>query len=388
MTIKRIGIMTGGGDCPGLNPVIRAAVQTAVGKYGWEVLGVEDAFSGLVDLDYRSPRGNRWLTQDDVEDIQRRGGTILGTSNRSDPFRFVVERDVQRVETDVFDRVLENWKKLELDALISIGGDGSMAIAQKAIERGLTNIVGVPKTIDNDLSATDFSFGFDSAVNVATDAIDRLRDTAESHDRVMLIEVMGRDAGWIALQSGLAGGAHAILIPEIPYRLGPVAAVIRRRRLTGHPYSIIVVAEGAKPAHGEATTVGEREAGAMPRLFGAAARVAEGLIGLVKLELRYTVLGHIQRGGSPTGFDRVLGTRFGEHAVQLVAQGEFGRMVALDGTEVTSVPLADAVGRQKLVDPRGALVGTARTLGVVFGDEDDSPDDYPSIRPGLGGGPA
>jgi 6-phosphofructokinase 1 len=275
----------------------------------------------------------------------------------------------EQVEKDVFGRVLANWKQLELDALISIGGDGSMGIAQTAISRGLANIVGVPKTIDNDLGATDYTFGFDTAVQVATDAIDRLRDTAESHDRVMLVEVMGRDAGFIALQAGLAGAANAILIPEIPYRLKPIADLINQRQRAGRPFSIVVVAEGAKPAGGEVSTLGERELGAMRRLFGAAARVADGLTQLIDLELRSTVLGHVQRGGTPSCFDRVLGNRFGEAAIELIAQGQFGKMVALRGTEVVSVPIAEALGRAKRVDPDGALVRAARSLGIVFGDE-------------------
>jgi len=368
MAIKKIGIMTGGGDCPGLNPVIRAVVKTANG-YGWEVLGIEDAFCGLIDLDYRSPNGNRWLDDDAVRNIHTRGGTILGTSNRSNPFAYAVERDGELVEEDVFDRVLANWKTLGLDALVSVGGDGSMAIAQQCIDRGLTNVVGVPKTIDNDLGATDYTFGFDTAVGVATDAIDRLRDTAESHDRVMLVEVMGRHAGWIALQAGLAGGAHAILIPEIPYRLAPVARAIEARRASGQPYSVIVVAEGAKPAEGEASFLGEREVGGMRRLFGAAQRVAAGLSDIMDLDLRVTVLGHIQRGGSPSNFDRVLGTRFGEAATHLVAQGGFGRMVALRGTRIVDVPITEAIGHAKRVDPNGQLVRAARSLGTVFGDE-------------------
>lgn len=381
MAIERIGIMTGGGDCPGLNAVIRAVVKTAIRQYGWKVMGVEDAFNGLIDLGYRSPHGNVWLTENNVSDILSRGGTILGTSNRSDPFRYVVERDGQEVETDVFDRVLVNWKTLGLDALISVGGDGSMAIAQRAIERGLTNIVGVPKTIDNDLGATDVTFGFDTAVNIATEAIDRLRDTAESHDRVMLAEVMGRNAGWIALHAGVAGGAHAILIPEIPYRLAPIAAKIRRRRVSGHPYSLIVVAEGARPVDGEVSTLGQAEAGAMARLHGAAARLADGLDQHIKLELRHTVLGHLQRGGSPSSFDRILGTRFGEQAVHCIARGEFGSMVALDHGQVVTVPIAAAARSPKRVTPDHPLVATARSLGVVFGDEDDRPSDIPSVYP-------
>lgn len=369
MAKKRIGIMTGGGDCPGLNPVIRAVTRTAIREFGWEVLGIEDAFNGLLDLEYRSPHGNVWLTEAHVEGILSRGGTILGTSNRSDPFKYVKTVEGKKVETDVFDRILENWQTVGLDALISVGGDGSMAIAQQAIARGLSSIVGVPKTIDNDLGATDVTFGFDTAVNVAVESIDRLRDTAESHDRVMLVEVMGRDAGFIALHAGLAGGADAILLPEIPYRLEPVAAKIAERKANGRPFSIIVVAEGAKPKGGDVSTLGDREAGAMRRLFGAAARVAEGLGDLIELELRATVLGHVQRGGSPTTFDRILGTRFGEQAVRLVARGEFGKMVALRGSEVVAVDIAEATREPKRVRPDDALVMTARSLGIVFGDE-------------------
>lgn len=369
MTIRRIGIMTGGGDCPGLNPVIRAVVKKAIRTHGWEVLGIEDAFSGLIDLTYRSPHGNQQLTEESVLNIHTRGGTILGTSNRADPFRYPVEEGGKLAEKDVFDRVLANVETLGLDAIVSIGGDGSMAIAQRCIDRGLTNIVGVPKTIDNDLGATDYTFGFDTAVQVATEAIDRLRDTAESHDRVMLVEVMGRDAGWIALHAGIAGGAHAILLPEIPYRLAPVAAKIKERQAEGHPYSIVVVAEGAKPDGGEVSSLGPAEAGAMKRLAGAAARVAVELRERVELDLRYTVLGHIQRGGSPSSFDRILGTRFGDAAVDLVAQGRFGHMVALRGTDIVSVPIRDAVGKNKTVHPDGPLVSTARAMGIVFGDE-------------------
>ncbi len=381
MAIERIGIMTGGGDCPGLNSVIRAVVRTATRGYGWKVLGIEDAFNGLVDLNYRSPRGNAWLTERDVDDLVARGGTCIGTSNRSDPFRFPVERDGEWREEDVFERVLENYKSLNLDALVSVGGDGSMDIAAKAVERGLSKIVGVPKTIDNDLGCTDTTFGFDTAVNIATDAIDRLRDTAESHDRVMLVEVMGRNAGWIALHAGLAGGAHAILIPEIPYRLEPVAAQIRQRRIAGRPFSIIVVAEGAHPVEGGESVLSKREVGAMARLYGAAARVAEGLDELIKLELRYTVLGHLQRGGSPSAFDRILGSRYGEHAVHMIARGEFGRMAALRGSDIVSVPIADAVSDPKRVTRGHPLVRTARSLGIIFGDEEQTRADFPSLAP-------
>lgn len=360
--------MTGGGDCPGLNAVIRAAVKTGISRHGFEILGIEDAFSGLVDLDYQSPYGNRWLTEIDVRRIQTRGGTILGTSNRGDPFRYVVKSESgKEIETDISDRVMENMHKVGLDAIISIGGDGSMKIAQRFFEKGMP-IVGVPKTIDNDLGATDQTFGFDTAVGIATEAIDRLSDTAASHDRVMLVEVMGRDAGWIALHSGLAGGADAILIPEIPYRVDALVRMIEQRCAARQRYSIIVVSEGAKPVGGEAS-VGETRAGAMPRLMGAAQRVAEALREKVPADIRVTVLGHIQRGGTPSSFDRNLATRYGRAAADLVASKQFGKMVALRHGEIVTLPIADAIAAPKLVDPRSEMVETARALGTAFGDE-------------------
>lgn len=365
--IGRIGIMTGGGDCPGLNAVIRAVVLKAHAR-GWSVLGIEDATEGLIDPNYRAPRGNRELGPDDVEEILTRGGTILGTSNRSDPFRYVVDKDGEKVETDVSDRVIANCKTLGLDALVSVGGDGSMRIAQRFFEKGL-NIVGVPKTIDQDLGATDYTFGFNTAVQTATEAIDRLRDTAESHDRVMVLEVMGRNAGWIALCAAMAGGANACLIPEIPYRLEPIAAAIRNRREHGHPYSIVVVAEGARPADGEQSFEGPQKLGEMPKLFGAGHRLGSALEPMLELDLRVTVLGHIQRGGSPTQFDRILGTRFGAAAVDAVAEGKFGHMVALRTPEIVTIPIAEAVANERTVDPKGQLVQTARDVGICFGDE-------------------
>ncbi len=366
MTIKRIGVMTGGGDCPGLNAVIRAVVLTAHSK-GWEVLGIEDATSGLIDLDYKSPHGNRWLQPRDVQDILERGGTILGTSNKSDPFQFVVERDGEQVETDVSDRVIENYRKLGLDALVSIGGDGSMRIAQRLIEKGM-NIVGVPKTIDQDVGATDYTFGFHTAVQTATDALDRLQDTAESHDRVMILEVMGRHAGWIALHSAIAGGAHICLLGEMPYRVEPLVELIRRRKEEGYPYSIAVVAEGAQPIDGDKSYAGPRALGAMPKLFGAGCKLATALEPHLDLDVRVTVLGHIQRGGSPVQFDRVLGTRFGVAAVEALARGETGTMVALRTPNIITVPIADAIADPHLVDPRGPLVEAARAVGICFGE--------------------
>lgn len=362
----RIGVMTGGGDCPGLNAVIRAVVLGARAR-GWQVLGIEDATSGLVDLEYRSPNGNRWLTERDVEHILTHGGTILGTSNKSDPFKFVTVRDGKRVETDVSQRVLENYRKLGLNALVSIGGDGSMRIAQRLLDTGL-NVVGVPKTIDQDLACTDYTFGHQTAVQTATDAIDKLQDTAESHDRVMLVEVMGRDAGWIALHSAMAGGAHVCLLPEIPYRLAPIIARVKERRAAGYPFSIIVVAEGARPRDGEQSVAGPRELGAMVKLQGAAHRLAAALEPELELDVRVTVLGHLQRGGSPTQFDRILGSRFGVRAVELVAEGKFGHMVALRTPDIVTVSIAEAVRRPNLVAPDSQLVQAARVCGISFAD--------------------
>ncbi len=366
MSVKRVAIMTGGGDCPGLNAVIRAVVQTGKLRYGWDILGVEDAFNGLVDLEYRSPHGNQWLDLRSVRGILARGGTILGTSNRGDPFQYVVKDEHGTRTEDRSAVVMENFRQLGLDALVSIGGDGSMRIAKQFCDIGMP-IVGVPKTIDNDLAATDQTFGFDTAVGIATEALDRLRDTADSHDRVMLVEVMGRHAGWIALTAGIAGGADAILLPEIPYRVEPIADLIRQRCHVGKNYSLIVVAEGAKPVDGEAS-IGGQELGGMPRLMGAAQRLAGQLELRVEADMRVTVLGHIQRGGSPSSFDRVLATRYGVAAAELVARGEFGKMVALERGEIHAVDLANAVATPKLVDPTAQLVEQARALGICFGD--------------------
>ncbi|MCA8920682.1 MAG: 6-phosphofructokinase [Planctomycetes bacterium] len=365
---KRIGVMTGGGDCPGLNAVIRGVVHASK-RRGWDVLGIEDATEGLVDLDFKKPHGNRWLTCQDVDRILGRGGTILGTSNRSDPFRYVVRGDDgSSREEDVSRKVVENYHKLGLDALVSIGGDGSMRIAQKFIEKGL-KIVGVPKTIDQDLNGTDYTFGYHTAVQTVTDAIDRIQDTAESHDRIMVIEVMGRDAGWIALQAAIAGGAHACLIPEIPYHIDPVIDMITQRELIGHPFAVVIVAEGAKPMGGGQSFAGARQLGATQRLLGAGAKFAASIELQVSHEVRVLVLGHLQRGGSPNEFDRVLGTRYGVHAVQLIEDEKFGHMVSLRTPNMGSVPIAEAVKEPRLVDPKGQLVHAAREVGIVFGDE-------------------
>jgi phosphofructokinase-like protein len=362
----RVGILTGGGDCPGLNAVIRAVVEIGIERHGFEIFGIEDAFCGLIDLTYRSPDGNRWLSVRDVRGVLPRGGTILGTSNHSDPFRFAVPNARgEKVETDVSDQVMANFRDVGLDALIAIGGDGTARIARRFADRGLCLVV-VPKTIDNDLDQTDQTFGFDTAVGIATEAIDRLRDTAASHDRVMIAEVMGRDAGFLALHAGLATGAEAILIPELPYRIEPIVEMIEARKRAGTVHSIIVIAEGARPQDGAPSLVPGKP-GEMARHEGAGHKLAAALATRSRAEVRVTVLGHIQRGGSPTSFDRILATRFGHAAVDLVAARDFGKMVALRAGQIVAIPLEHAARAQRLVDPASQLVKTARALGVVMG---------------------
>lgn len=322
---------------------------------GVEVIGFHDGFKGLVQNQYRS------LDHQAISGILPRGGTILGTSNRDNPFRFE--------GADRFDDCLANIRAVGAEALIVIGGDGSLAIGEEMNRRGLP-VVGVPKTIDNDLEATDQTFGFDTAVTTATEALDKLHTTAESHHRVMVLEVMGRYAGWIAVACGLAGGADAILIPEIPFTLETVASFIAERKKTGKHFSIVVVAEGARTPDGEMVVRQRIAASHDPlRLGGIAQVVGSRLEELTGLETRVTVLGHVQRGGSPTPFDRILATRYGVAAAELALAGRYGRMVSLQGAEITDVPLGEAVGRIRTVPPGGALVQTARAVGVTFGDE-------------------
>jgi ATP-dependent phosphofructokinase / diphosphate-dependent phosphofructokinase len=357
--VKRIGVLTGGGDAPGLNAVIRAVVKTAVNQ-GLECVGLEDSFDGLIQ-----PNRSRTLTPKDVTGILRIGGTILGTSNRGDPFAYPVATADGTV--DYSSRVVEMFHKLALDALVVIGGDGTLAIAQKFFRRGIP-LVGVPKTIDNDLVGTTSTFGFDSAVAFATDAIDRLHTTAEAHHRVIVVEVMGRYAGWIALRAGIGGGADVILIPEIPFDIEKVAAKIRERDQWGARFSIVVVAEGAKPVGGGVSVAHAAKAGCVERLGGVGARVGEDLERLTGKETRVVVLGHLQRGGAPTPADRVLATRFGAKAVELVINGQFGMMVANRPPDIVPVPFQDVVGKLKTVPPDSDLVVSARALSVCFGD--------------------
>ncbi len=360
--IKAIGISTGGGDCPGLNAVIRGVVKSAVMKYGWRVLGIEDGFDGLI-----WPGKVRELSLASVSGILPRGGTILGTTNRGNPFAYKIEENGRAVVKDYSDRVIENARILGMDAVVVIGGDGTQKIALELNRKGL-KVVGVPKTIDNDLSVTDQTFGFDTAVQTATEAIDRLHTTAESHHRIMILEVMGRDAGWIALSAGIAGGAHLILIPEIPFQLENILRSIREREQEGSKYSLVVLAEGVKEMDGKPLMpVGEERRAAL-RSGSVSNVLAECIASAARRETRVTVLGHIQRGGSPSPFDRVLSSRFGVGAVEMVARGEFGRMVCLRGTQIESTTLEEAVGVMKAVDPDAELVQTAKALGIRFGD--------------------
>src|SRR5713226_2353205 len=357
-TIRTIGVANGGGDCAGLNAVIRAVVKTAIRHYGWRVLGVTNGFDALI-----WPECLMELTLESVSGILPRGGTILGTTNRGNPFAYCLEEAGRTVTRDFSGQCLENWKRLGLDALVVIGGDGTLRIATDFFKRGM-NVVGVPKTIDNDLSATEVTFGFDTALHVATDALDRLHTTAESHHRVMVIEVMGRDAGWIALHAGLAGGADVILIPEIPFTIEGICECVHERERRGSKFSLVVVAEGvklpAKDALGK--PIPPAGPGSVGNTIGFSLREA------LNKEVRVTVLGHIQRGGSPSPFDRILATRFGVAAADMVGRGEFGRMVCLRAGKIESVPLADAVGQMKRVNPSDDHVRAARAVGISFGD--------------------
>lgn len=361
--VKRIGVLTGGGDCPGLNAVVRAVVKTAISKYGLEVYGFLDGFGGLINNMYKR------LDMAAVSGILPRGGTILGTTNRDNPFRYPVMEDGERVYVDMSDRIMKNLEEMKIDALVVIGGDGSLSIAKEFWDKGLP-VVGVPKTIDNDLSATDTTFGFDTALVTATEAIDKLHTTAESHHRVMVLEVMGRYAGWIALHSGIAGGADVILIPEIPFKIEEVCRKIRTRKTQGKKFSIVVVAEGAKALGGEMVVQKIIEDSADPiRLGGIGNIVGAQLEQCSGMETRVTVLGHLQRGGSPTPFDRLLGTRYGAHAVHILMKKKFGEMVCLRGTRIESVPIVDAVKELRRVLPESDVVVAAKSVGISFGDE-------------------
>jgi ATP-dependent phosphofructokinase / diphosphate-dependent phosphofructokinase len=358
----RIALSTGGGDAPGLNAVIRAAVLSAVNR-GWDVLGVKRGYAGLLGEDEVIP-----LTAASVRGIAHLGGTILRTSNRGNPFHYPVTLpDGSCEERDRSEEVLRNAKELGIDALISIGGDGSLSIAQQLCKMGM-KIVCVPKTIDNDVSGTITTFGFDTAVNTALDAIDKLHTTAESHDRVIVLEVMGRHAGFIALHSGVAGTADVILIPEIPYDIEKVCAKIVARDRAGSKFSIVVIAEGAFPKGSVPSLRGEQRIGQEERLGNVAERLAQDIEARTGKECRSLVLGHLQRGGQPTSYDRLLAVRFGGAAVRAVADEKWGYMVALQSPHIVTIPIAEALKEQKRVDPNHDLVLTARATGISFGD--------------------
>jgi len=366
--IRRIGVMTGGGDCPGLNAVIRAVVKTAINDYGWEVLGIEDGFLGLIENRIHP------LTPKDASNILTLGGTILGTSNKSNPAKFKVGVDEQGnpIVKDVTDRCMANYRARGMDALVCIGGDGTMSGAAGLIPKGL-RCVGVPKTIDNDLMHTEVTFGFNTAVQIATEALDRIHSTASSHHRVMLVEMMGRYAGWLTLHAGAASGADIILIPEIPYALDEICEYCLARSIRGKAFTIIAVAEGAKPRGGEYTVSQVVKDSPDPiRLGGVSQVLASQISEQSGLECRATVLGHVQRGGTPCAFDRVLATLFGHHALKLLAAGEYNRLVVVQRGELTSVPIAEVADRQRLVPRDHPLVAACRSIGVSFAEGQES----------------
>jgi 6-phosphofructokinase 1 len=360
--VRRLAVLTAGGDCPGINAVIRAVVKTAVNEYGMKVTGIEDGFLGLIEGRWRD------LDYNDVSGILTLGGTILGTSNKSNPFRFATSGggDAEGF-SDVSDEAVRNFERTGADALISIGGDGTLHISDGLSRKGIP-VIGIPKTIDNDVDCTDYTFGFDSAAATATEAIDKIHTTAQSHHRVMVIEVMGRYAGWLALHSGIGGGGDIILIPEIPFDLGAVCGRVLERSKKGKRFSIVVVAEGARAAEGEVVVKKVVEESTDPvRLGGIAESVAAGVEAHTGLETRVTVLGHLQRGGTPTVFDRVLATRFGGAAARLAESGKHGVMVALRCQDIVTVPIADAIARLKTVPRDHDLVKCATSVGTSFG---------------------
>jgi 6-phosphofructokinase 1 len=353
---KRIGILTGGGDCPGLNAAIRAVTKTAIFCHQMEVIGIEDGYEGLIK------NKTRRLKTEDVSGILSLGGTILGTSNRANPFAYGEEK------TDVSQKVFKSFRNLKLDALVCIGGDGTLHIAHELIKLGMP-IVGIPKTIDNDVGSTDFTLGFDSAVALATEAIDNIHSTAESHHRVMIIELMGRYTGWVALHAGVAGGGDIILIPEIPYKIERICQEVKKRSKLGKRFSIMVVAEGVKFEDKKLVVKRKVKGSTDPiRLGGVSYKIASQIEKLTGIETRVIILGHLQRGGTPTDFDRILATQFGKKAVDLVLAEEFGNMVSLQCGDITSVPIESAIKNLKKVNLDSPLIEAARGVGTCFGD--------------------
>lgn len=368
MPAKRIAISTGGGDSPGLNAVIRAIVLSANNR-GWECYGIRDGYNGLLSPENYPKGGTVFLNRDSVRGITHLGGTILGTTNQGNPLRFpMFDKNGNRYEKNRIDELLNAFDEHKFDALIAIGGDGSLEIAHELHKKGL-NIVCVPKTIDNDLDKTVVTFGFDTAVHFATECVDRLHSTAEAHRRIMVIEVMGRYAGWIALSTGVAATADAVLIPEIPFDIKKVAEKVMERENSGRLFSVIVVAEGAKPIDGELTTVSEKSVGRNERLGGIGQKISLELEALTGKESRHVSLGHLLRGGTPTSFDRLLSLRFGAASVRAIEEGQFGIMIALDPPDVNYVSLEQSISRMKTVPLDCDTILTARDLGISFGDK-------------------
>jgi 6-phosphofructokinase 1 len=359
---KKMAILTAGGDCPGINAVIRAVTKTAVNDYGMEVVGIEDGYLGLIE--------GRWhdLAYERVSGILTQGGTILGTSNKANPFKYQVDLGGGKTAfEDVSDRAIANFEKTGASVLVAIGGDGTLNISHLLGEKGVP-VVGIPKTIDNDVDCTDFTFGFDSAVATAAEGVDKIHTTAQSHHRVMFIEVMGRYVGWLALHAGVAGGGDVILIPEIPYDVDVICEEAVSRSKKGKKFSIVVVAEGARARGGDVVVRKVvRESTDPVRLGGVGNVLADEVESRTGLETRVTVLGHLQRGGSPTAFDRVLATRFGTDAARLAYDGGFGSMVALRGQDIVAVPISDAIGKLKSVPPDHSLMRSAISVGTSFG---------------------
>jgi 6-phosphofructokinase 1 len=361
--IKRIGVLTTGGDCAGLNAAIRAVVRRAVGHYGLEVLGIHQGTNGLME---DPPRAETLTLSMSDAGLLRAGGTILGSVNRGNPFSFPLPDGSLEDRSPL---IHAGAARLGLDAIIGIGGDGSMRILNRLMKTGPFPFVGIPKTIDNDLGATEYAIGHHTAVEVAMEALDRLQPTAASHGRIMVLEVMGRDAGHIALAAGIAGGADVILLPEIPWRMAPVAAAIRQLRERGRNFALVVVAEAVQSAEGETILAGPAAPGAMPRLGGVGARIAHALEEATGAEARVTVLGHVQRGGSPGALDRIVASAMGVHAVDLAVTGRFGRIVVWREGKVGDAPVEEAAGEARPVDPAGDMVRAARGLGICLGDQ-------------------
>ncbi|HEY9615774.1 MAG TPA: ATP-dependent 6-phosphofructokinase [Microcoleaceae cyanobacterium] len=357
--VRRIGILTSGGDCAGLNAVIRAVVHSAVNTYGWEVLGIRQATQGLMT---RPPEA-LLLTPDRLDPYLTAGGTILGTTNKGNPFAFPMP---DGSVCDRSDEIIEGYHLLGLDALIGIGGDGSLAILRRIAQQGKLNLVGIPKTIDNDVAVTEMSIGFDTAVSVATEALDRLHFTAASHSRVMILEVMGRDAGHIAMCAGIAGGADIILIPEIPYTLDGLCQTIQRRQEQGKNYCLIIVAEAVRTESGDSVILAETNEGC--RLGGIGQYLSQQICSRMNVETRVTVLGHTQRGAAPTSVDRLLAAAFGVAAVELIAHEKYDQVVTWQNRKIVSVPITEAIAQYAAVNPTGALATTARRMGIFLGN--------------------